>query len=280
MREGGLQLTYWQLDVSDFEKRQIDKHKIVFFVCALLWLVGCSDKSTSGDSARDAALQIRDARVMMSAEDAQMDRPQDGQVRPSDVIDMGTMDVRVDASRRDEPDASSPVERLDAGLPDAAVDAMLGLPDAMIDMTTGPIDAAVDAAVIDAGADVPDASMIDLGAPDAEADDMAFAPLDAGVDAMNLPVCPAGTRRVGEYAEWCGKVNVHRAVGGPWAVDADCRSGCGQARLPYCQKFWPETNQVVEIMVSEENKPFATAACREEHLRRGSVQFACCTQAD
>ena len=143
-----------------------------------------------------------------------------------------------------------------------------------------PVSSILDAAIIDAGDMTPDASVIDFSIPDAAVVDMAVALPDAAVDAMDLEVCPAGSRLVGEYAEWCGKVNVHRSAGDLWAVDADCRSGCGQARLPYCQKFWPETAEVVEVDVSAENKPFATAACREEHLRRGSVQFACCAPVD
>ena len=83
------------ISVSDSLKMQIDTRKILVVVCALLWSVSCSDSSTGGESARDAAMQIRDARVSTSSEDARVELQLDSQTTPSDAIDMDAVDIRV-----------------------------------------------------------------------------------------------------------------------------------------------------------------------------------------
>jgi len=89
--------------------------------------------------------------------------------------------------------------------------------------------------------------------------------------------CSEGNVLVGQFATWCGKVNVHTdPVTGEWMVDDNCVSGCNVGGVDYCQKFYPETSEIVEIEVSPEDKPFTSAGCSVEFPDSGGAQFACC----
>ena len=90
------------------------------------------------------------------------------------------------------------------------------------------------------------------------------------------PVCPPGQHLVGQFATHCGRVNVHASVAGEWAVDNDCSSGCNEGGVPYCQRFWPDTASVVNLPVSEGNKPFTGAGCAQQFAVPGQDQFGCC----
>ena len=96
--------------------------------------------------------------------------------------------------------------------------------------------------------------------------------------------CPEGESTVGRYAEWSGKVNVHAAVGGLWAVDDNCSSGFGQNRLNYCRKFWPETSSTLRFDANTggktaELRPFMNAHCRVLAASVGTNQYTCCAPA-
>lgn len=82
-------------------------------------------------------------------------------------------------------------------------------------------------------------------------------------------------RLLGEVSTWCGKVNVHRSRDRAWSTDDDCVSGCNRPLLPYCQKFWPSSTQVLEIERTPEKKPFVTRACARDYPSRGAHQYAC-----
>lgn len=90
------------------------------------------------------------------------------------------------------------------------------------------------------------------------------------------PVCPPGQHLVGQFATHCGMVNVHASVAGEWAMDNDCSSGCNEGGVPYCQRFWPDTASVVNLPVSEGNKPFTGAGCAQQFAVPGQDQFGCC----
>ena len=89
--------------------------------------------------------------------------------------------------------------------------------------------------------------------------------------------CGAGTV-VGEYSEWCGKVDVHNGGGisTTWAADSDCQSGCNQPGVTYCQKFFPTATSFVEIPVDRVLKPFGTQACNVAYTAQGVTEYACC----
>jgi hypothetical protein len=90
-------------------------------------------------------------------------------------------------------------------------------------------------------------------------------------------VCPDGMENLGEFAIWCGKVNVHNDPDtGMWMKDDDCKSGCNDKDVAYCQKYWPGAMQSVEINVTPVPKPFHNAGCQVEYLNPGKKQFACC----
>jgi len=94
-------------------------------------------------------------------------------------------------------------------------------------------------------------------------------------------VCKEGLELVGEFAIWCGKVNVHtNPLTGVWEVDGDCKSGCNDKGLNYCKKFYPSASQVVKIDVSPDKKPFATAGCADQAPHPGKDQYACCAPAE
>ncbi len=181
------------------------------------------------------------------------------------AADLRLQDAAPDASARDaEPDWSV----VDLSIADASADQ--SLPDALADAAS---DAAPDAAP-DALADA---------APDAASDALADAAPEADqglADASSTDLCPAGHQLVGEFARWCGKVNVHRGVGQAWVVDADCASGCGVGGLDYCRRFWPAAAVIVAADLSPEAKPFATAQCREVFMHRGIDQFGCCARLE
>jgi hypothetical protein len=128
-----------------------------------------------------------------------------------------------------------------------------------------------DAAYAADGADA--ASSADAG----DAGDAATAP-----DATTSAACGSGFVQLGEYATWYGKVNVHRATGGAWVVDADCSSGADVNDVSYCQKFWPSaTKQTQLAAVTSDTKPFTSGggvspACGGIALHPGQNQFACC----
>ena len=89
--------------------------------------------------------------------------------------------------------------------------------------------------------------------------------------------CPDGMQLLGEFATWCGKVNVHMSPAtGMWSKDDDCKSGCNDDDVNYCQKYWPGAEEVVEISVSPVDKPFFNAGCKDEFPHPGKKQFACC----
>jgi hypothetical protein len=88
--------------------------------------------------------------------------------------------------------------------------------------------------------------------------------------------CPEGTRPAGEYARWCGKVNLHRDWDGDWVADPDCNSGCNVGGLNYCQRFWPDSTEVVGIEVTPYEKPFETGGCRAVTPGPGTSQAVCC----
>eukprot|EP01079_Euglenida_sp_SAG-EU17-18_P002092 gene2092-481_t len=80
---------------------------------------------------------------------------------------------------------------------------------------------------------------------------------------------------LGEYAEHCGSVNLHRSVQGDWGTDPgvvgsvlctlvpptarpslghielDGTSGCGQEPLDYCRRWWPSTFKAVPAIAPE-----------------------------
>ena len=88
--------------------------------------------------------------------------------------------------------------------------------------------------------------------------------------------CPAGTDLVGQYATWCGKVNVH-TQGSSWVPDSDCSSGCNINTVNYCKRFWPgATVQQVLPAPSSDTKPFQTAGCNRSYPAVGQAQYACC----
>jgi hypothetical protein len=245
-------------------------------------LVGCDVENTTGTPVIDFGVVLRDA----AADVRQM--PQDV-LEPAPILDSAmhqdarpsTMDMSgtlMDAFVPTHPDAGSnlPVDAMvadDALAGDAArvEDAAGSLDAGLIRDAASPVDAApivdvnrpADAALI-----TPDSDILDADA--GHGDGM----VDGG--AMEMSICPAATHFVGEFAEWCGKVDVHRPQGGVWVIDGDCNTGCGQAPLAYCRKFWPEAGHAIEVEVSPENKPFTTARCIEEHLRPGHTQFVCC----
>jgi hypothetical protein len=90
-------------------------------------------------------------------------------------------------------------------------------------------------------------------------------------------VCSEGNVLVGEFATWCGKVNVHTdPATGQWMTDDNCTSGCNVNGIGYCLEYYPETVEIVETDVSPEDKPFMNAGCMVEYLKPGSKQYACC----
>ena len=251
----------------------------ITLAAAILMSWSCGSEVTPSSGMPDAFLVLRDAAPMDVSPgpddrgvDSSVDsataidsapRPMDQAVIETDLaLDGGpTLDQSVTVS---DSTIAGDARPMDLALAvDATPDVNVPAPDAAPDMDVPVPDAAPDANVSAPDGAVAQADMsADASAPDA---------------APPAPsVCPEDTRLVGEYAEWCGKVDVHRSVGGEWLVDGDCNSGCGQQQLPYCRKFWPEASAVVEIPVSPEDKPFTTARCLELVPRRGSIQFACC----
>jgi len=116
---------------------------------------------------------------------------------------------------------------------------------------------------------------------DAAADDAAVEEEeeDAAVDAAIPPasVCATGTRQVGEYAIWQGKVNIHRATGGTWENDSDCTTGADNNTVAYCKKLWPATTTQVELpQPTSEIKTFTSVNCEDPVPHRGFFQYVCC----
>ena len=237
-------------------------------IAVSLLSVGCDSDGEPADLMVDARVIPRDAARMdmqPSAMDAEM---HDGALAAdmASVSDVGeTMEDSVaplaDTSVLE--DASASIDA--ASLRDAGAQR-----DAAPDVDAAPL---VDASVIADADDIADAARMGDAGVDAEVAADAEVP---DVGAAVMAICPSTAYPVGEFAEWCGKVNVHRPLDGDWAVDADCNSGCGQNPLNYCRELWPETNLAIEIGVSPEDKPFATAGCRVEHRRPGQTQYVCC----
>jgi hypothetical protein len=91
------------------------------------------------------------------------------------------------------------------------------------------------------------------------------------------PLCGQGMDVVGQYATWCGKVNVHQTDDGTWVSDSDCTSGCNINTVSYCQKFWPtSTTQVALEKPSSDNKVFEDWGCSSGFASPGQAQYACC----
>jgi hypothetical protein len=104
---------------------------------------------------------------------------------------------------------------------------------------------------------------------------------EAGCVTVETPLdaCPVDMVLVGQFATWCGKVNVHTDLQtGSWVTDDDCKSGCIDGGVEYCNTCYPKASvkKVVEIDVSKEKKPFMTAGCNIEYPHPGQKQFACC----
>jgi hypothetical protein len=156
----------------------------------------------------------------------------------------------------------------DRGAADAAAD--LAVPD------SAPPDSAVpDSALPDSAA--PDATIIDLTpTADLAASDSSPTVDLAASDTGATNPCGAGFKLVGQFATWCGKVNVHTVSGGSWKVDSDCKSGCNLKTVTYCKKFWSTATKVVSVPVDTTLKPFATAGCKTTYMHRGGNQYACC----
>jgi hypothetical protein len=90
-------------------------------------------------------------------------------------------------------------------------------------------------------------------------------------------VCPDGLELLGEFATWCGKVNVHTdALTGVWMPDEKCTAGCNVGGVAYCQELYAGAAEIVEVPPSPEMKPFMTAGCQEEYPNQGKNQYACC----
>ena len=165
------------------------------------------------------------------------------------------MDQRVDATPADGTQTDGP--RWDQGAADATADS------AAPDSTTA------DSAAPDSTQ--PDSAAADLPAPDL----MPTLDLVAADTGASNP-CGTGYKMVGQFATWCGKVNVHTVSGGSWKVDSDCKSGCGLNTVTYCQKFWSTATKVVSVPVDSTLKPFTTAGCATVYMSRGGNQYACC----
>ncbi len=127
----------------------------------------------------------------------------------------------------------------------------------------------------------------DAGEPSLDAagskDADAASTLDAGIDSSSTSAaCGPGSTQLGEYATWSGKVNVHHASGGAWAVDSDCTSGANVNTVAYCQKFWPTATKQVQLAApSADAKPFTSGGgsgptCGGVALAAGQQQYACC----
>ncbi|RJS22509.1 hypothetical protein DRW03_14435 [Corallococcus sp. H22C18031201] len=81
---------------------------------------------------------------------------------------------------------------------------------------------------------------------------------------------------VGRISYWWGKVNVHKAPGGPWTHDADCSSGASLEPLSYCQKFFPGTDSVTEVPVTPKpDRVWFTAGCGASYSNDGLKEFVC-----
>lgn len=87
--------------------------------------------------------------------------------------------------------------------------------------------------------------------------------------------CPSGGRELGQVAYWCSKVNVHTTSSG-WQTDVDCVSGCNEAPLAYCRKFWPESFSYEPIPLSSKLKPFNWRDCANVEYQPGETQYLCC----
>lgn len=93
--------------------------------------------------------------------------------------------------------------------------------------------------------------------------------------------CADGFVPVGTYATWSGKVNVHRAATGSWAVDSDCSSGANVNTVAYCQKYWPASSSQVSVTPEAGDKPFTAGGgtaptCGGSYPGVGQNQFVCC----
>jgi hypothetical protein len=128
--------------------------------------------------------------------------------------------------------------------------------------------------------DVMEADMMeaDMWEPDVAEPDVAESdvgqPQDAGEPGAS---CPESMELVGQFAIWCGKVNVHiDPESGLWVTDDDCKSGCLEKDLAYCQELYPTSLAIIELPVSPEQKPFMTAGCQSEAPNTGKSQFGCC----
>jgi hypothetical protein len=90
-------------------------------------------------------------------------------------------------------------------------------------------------------------------------------------------LCGAGFRAVGEYATWCGKVNVHTTPDASWRSDSDCTSGCNLNTVAYCKKLWHESShQVNRESPTAESKTFQDAGCSSAYVHTGFNQYICC----
>ncbi len=83
-----------------------------------------------------------------------------------------------------------------------------------------------------------------------------------------------GEEVLGRFATWCGKVNVH-TENGEWVVDSDCLSGCEKNDIDYCRKFWPETDEIREVSVSDTMKPFMGSYCDSTYYSKGHHEYKC-----
>ncbi len=178
-----------------------------------------------------------------------------------------------------------------ASLPAAAIACATGTINSSVtdDVALTEADAAPDAPVSrlpprsDAGSGDPDAGDLVDASPLTDAD-AAVDGADAALDSALPPTaaCGPGFVQIGEYATWYGKVNVHRASGASWLIDADCASGADINTVAYCQKFWPTTTKQAPLaVVTPDNKPFTSGggsspACGGVALSPGQNQFACC----
>ena len=85
--------------------------------------------------------------------------------------------------------------------------------------------------------------------------------------------CAEGSVLVGEFATWCGKVNVFvDPATGDWMSDPNCDSGCQENDLSYCQKLYPSATEIISLDLTDLLKPFKTAGCVDDFPNKGQLQ--------
>ena len=91
-------------------------------------------------------------------------------------------------------------------------------------------------------------------------------------------VCSQGRTIVGEFAIYCGKVNVHTDPNDPsdWIIDPDCSSGCLSKDVNYCKALYPSADEIIDVPVTNILKPFREGGCGTVAMSIGQDQFACC----